>query len=125
MTISFLSLFAALQVGAQPAAPAPQPSPIARVIVTTSNPMVQAQDTVRLRAEAVDANGRPVPNATVRFIAAGGWFEGRVDPDGLVHSGSTGTIPVSAVGIVPGTQPVITRVEVRMVPGPAARIAVE
>jgi hypothetical protein len=65
-----------------------------------------------------------VPDATVRFLGAGS-FEGRVDPDGLVHSGSTGTIAVAAVGVVPGTAPVIQRVEVRMLPGPAARVAVE
>lgn len=122
--MSILPLLALLQTAAQPPAATAPPSPIARVIVSPANPIVQAQDTIRLKAEAVDAQGRPVPNATIRFLGAGS-FEGKVDPDGLVHSGSTGTIAVSAVGIVAGTAPVIQRVEVRMVAGPATRVSVE
>src|SRR5688500_8749816 len=128
MSLSILPLFALLQVGAQPpgaAAPTLQPSPIARVIVTPANPVVTAQDTIRLKAEAVDAQGKPVPDVQLRFVAAGGSFEGTVEPDGLVHSGSTGTIPVSVVGLYPGAAPVIQRVEVRMVPGPVARVAID
>ena len=128
MSLSILPVLALLQVGAQPpapAAPALQPSPIARLIVTPANPIVNAQDTIRLKAEAVDAQGRPVPDAQVRFVAAGGSFEGRVEPDGLVHSGSTGTIPVSVVGLYPGAAPVIQRVEVRMVPGPATQVTID
>ena len=125
MIVRLVPLLAALQVPTQqPPAEVP-PSPIARVVVTPANPVVTAQDTLRLSAQALDASGQPVPGATVRFVSAGGSFEGRVDADGLVHSGSTGTIPVSAIGLVPGTRPVIQRVEVRMVPGPAARVDLE
>ena len=125
MITALVPLLAALQLPAQqPPADVPA-SPIARVVVTPANPVVQAQDTIRLSAQALDAQGRPVPGATIRFVGAGGSFEGRVDADGLVRSGSTGTIPVSVVGLVPGTRPVIQRVEVRMVPGPAARVALE
>ena len=125
MITALVPLLAALQLPAQqPPADVPA-SPIARVVVTPANPVVQAQDTIRLSAQALDAQGRPVPGATIRFVAAGGSFEGRVEADGLVRSGSTGTIPVSAIGLVPGTRPVIERVEVRMVPGPAARIALD
>src|SRR5688500_6938393 len=125
MITALVPLLAALQLPAQqPPADVPA-SPIARVVVTPANPVVQAQDRLRLAAQALDAQGRAVPGATIRFVGAGGSFEGRVDADGLVHSGSTGTIPVSVVGLVPGTRPGIQRVEVRMVAGPAARVALE
>ncbi|MEW5918867.1 MAG: Ig-like domain-containing protein, partial [Gemmatimonadota bacterium] len=42
---------------------------------------------------------------------------------GLVMSGAAGTLPVAASAIIPGTRPLVQRIEVRMVPGPAARIA--
>ena len=36
-------------------------SPVARIVVTPANPSVVTGDTVRLRGEAVDSAGRPVP----------------------------------------------------------------
>ena len=112
-----LSLLAALPLAAH--------AQIARVVVSPPNPTMVAGDTLRLTGQALDATGRPVPGAVVRFVAAGGRFEGTVDTLGLVESGSTGTIPVMAVAFVPGPspRPVTARVEVRMVAGPAARIA--
>src|SRR5690349_16134124 len=92
MIIALVPLLATLQLPPQqPPADAPA-SPIARIVVTPATPVVQARDTIRLSAQALDAQGRPVPDATIRFVAAGGSFEGRVDADGLVRSGSTGTI---------------------------------
>src|SRR5919106_3579709 len=100
------------------------PSPIADVVVTPNGAVLTPGDTLRLRAEFKDAAGRPVTGARVVFRAGGGRFEGDVDTTGLVTAGSTGTISVSAIAYVPGTQPAYRRVEVRIVPGPAARIAV-
>jgi hypothetical protein len=119
-------LLAAL-LQAVPQQPPPQlpPSPIQRIEVTPANPTVVAQDTLRLAARALDAQGAPVPNALVRFVAAGGQFEGRVEESGLVRSGATGTLPVSVIASVAGTAPVVERIEVRMVPGPAARVEVQ
>jgi hypothetical protein len=117
-----LLLFAALQQPTQQ--PAQPPSPVARLVITPSNPTMAAQDTLRLRAEALDASGKPVPNARIRFLASGGRFEGSVDSTGLVRSGSTGTLPVTVAAIVPGARPVIEVVPVRMVPGPAVRVTV-
>ena len=97
-------------------------SPVARVVVTPAKPQMTAGDTLRLRAQALDASGQPVPNARIRYQADGGAFEAEVDSVGLVRSGATGTIPVVVVATVPGTRPVVTRVDVRMVPGPVARI---
>jgi hypothetical protein len=98
---------------------------IARVVVTPANPVVVAGDSLQLSGQALDANGQPVPGARVQFVAAGGRFEGEVEANGLVRSGATGTIPVTAVATVPGApRPVLTRVEVKMVPGPAARVVI-
>ena len=87
---------------------------------------MMAQDTLRLTAQALDASGKPVENVRFRYIGSGGArFEGRVDTTGLVRSGSTGTIPVTVVALVPGTRPVTEVVEVKMLPGPAAKVVVD
>lgn len=100
-------------------------SPVARIEVSPARPVVMAQDTLRLTARALDASGKEVPEARIRFIAAGAQFEGRVDAEGLVTSGATGTLPVSVVATVTGTAPKVERIEVAMVPGPASRINLE
>jgi hypothetical protein len=124
MTSTLLLLVALVQVPAQQQQDLP-PSPIDRVVVSPGNPVVASQDTLRLTARALDAAGAVVPNARIRFVPAGGRFEGTVDEDGLVHAGATGTLPVTVVATVPGTRPVLERVEVAMVPGPAARIELQ
>ena len=110
---------AALQQSQAPSLP---PSPVARLVVAPANPVMHAGDTLRLRAQALDAEGRPVPNAVIRFRGAGGVFEAEVDSLGLVVSGATGTIPVAVSATVPGARPKVEIVRVRMVPGPAAKL---
>ncbi|MCU0621504.1 MAG: Ig-like domain-containing protein [Gemmatimonadales bacterium] len=124
MLVLSLALLAQVQQPTQAPAPVLPPSPVASIALSPTVPTVTAGDTLRLVAQALDAQGRPVPEARLRFQAVGGRFEGQVDSAGLVTSGSTGTLPVSVVALVPGTKPYVRRVEVRMVPGPAARIAV-
>jgi len=114
----------ALAAAQQPQQPAPlPPSPVAEVLVTPNGGVLTPGDTLRLRAEARDSSGRPMANVRFRFVAASGRFEGSVDSTGLVTAGATGTIGVAAVAVVPGARPAVKRVEVRIVPGPAARIA--
>ncbi|HJS48639.1 MAG TPA: hypothetical protein VJ773_11690, partial [Gemmatimonadales bacterium] len=116
---------AVLQVQAPSAAPMIRPSPVARLVIHPGpRPIVTAGDTLRLAAEALDDAGRPVPGVRIRYVASGGRFEGEVEADGLVTAGSTGTLPVSIVASVPGARPFIERIEVQMVPGPAARVAI-
>ena len=109
MSIFSVLVLAALQAqtpGQQPAAQLPA-SPIAKLVVTPAKPVMIAQDTLRLTAQALDASGKAVDNVRYRYIGSGGArFEGRVDTTGLVRSGSTGTIPVTVVALVPGTRPV-------------------
>ncbi|HSJ26134.1 MAG TPA: Ig-like domain-containing protein [Longimicrobiales bacterium] len=120
MTSSLLLAMALLQTPQQQ-----PPSPIHAIVVTPENPVVVAQETLQLQARAVDAAGNDVAGAIIRFVPAGGRFEGTVEENGLVRSGSTGTLPVTVIATVPGTAPVMRRVEVAMVPGPAARIELE
>jgi hypothetical protein len=111
-----LPLFLALQQGA---APAP------RLDVHPAAPMVVAGDTVRLTGRVLGADGKPVEGSRVRFAIAGASFEGAIDTAGLVTAGAVGRIPVSAIGVVPGRAPIFQRLEVEVVPGPAARVAIE
>ena len=120
-----LALVAVFQQQPQSQQPAAPPSPVARLVVLPASRTMVAGDTLRLSARALDAAGNPVPGVMIRFQGAGGRFEGTVDSAGLVRSGSTGTIPVAVIALVPGTRPVVERVEIAMVAGPAARIAIE
>src|SRR5574341_842406 len=95
-----------------------------RVVVTPAQPTVVAGDTLRLRAQVVDASGQPIPNVRVRFQIGGPSFEGTVDSTGLVNSGAAGVLPVVASAIIPGSRPIVQRVEVRMVAGPATRVSI-
>ena len=101
----------------------PQQAPALRLIVSPTRTVI-AGDTLRLTAQAVDAQGRPVRNAMIRFVPAGAFFEASVDTTGLITSGSVGTLPVAVVAVVPGQQPVYERIEIQMLPGPAARVAI-
>src|SRR5690606_37376031 len=103
--VAALLLASLVQQGQTPQqAPLPA-SPVARIEVTPASPSVAAQDTVRLSARALDAAGRPVENATIRFVAAGARFEGTVAEDGLITSGAPGRLPVTVIATVPGTRP--------------------
>ncbi|MFN8580559.1 MAG: Ig-like domain-containing protein [Gemmatimonadaceae bacterium] len=119
-----MNLFLGLSVLLQQAGGAPQspPSPVARLVVTPAKPVMEAGDTLRLSAQALDASGQPVPNARVRFAAQGGRFEATIDSLGLVTSGATGTLPVAVVALVPGARPYVQRVEVQMVAGAPAKL---
>ena len=71
---------------------AQQPA-VSRINVTPAAPRVIAGETLQLQAEALDAGGRPVPGATIRFQQTAAQFEGAVDDKGLVRAGAVGTIP--------------------------------
>src|SRR5687767_14022736 len=119
------ALFLAAALQQQPIQPPPstlRASPIARLVITPAERTVTAGDTVRLRVQAVDAAGQPVPNARILFRKIGAYFEGEVDSTGLVTAGSPGVMPIGIAALVEGTPPVTQRIELRMVPGPAARI---
>jgi hypothetical protein len=121
--VSSLILGLAL-LGAASAAGAQGSQPGTRLVITPASRSLVAGDSLQLRAQLLDGAGRPVPDARITFMGAGGHFEGSVDSTGFVRSGAVGTIPVTAVAIVPGGKPVVQRFEVAMVPAAAARIDV-
>src|SRR5688500_7976409 len=106
-------------LGAQDAPPS-----VARLSITPAVRTIAVDDSLRLNVQALDDRGNVIPGAVVRFTAQGGRFQGAVDSLGWVRAGSPGTIPVAITAMVPGGRPVVERVEVRITPGPAARIAV-
>ncbi len=85
---------------------------------------VAVGDSLRLAVQLLDQSGKAVPNATVRFVIQGGRMQGSVDSLGWVRAGSPGTIPIAVTVTTPTSRPVAERIEVRIVPGPAVRIAV-
>jgi hypothetical protein len=100
------------------------PSPVGRISVIPADLTVTVGDTMRVYVEAYDSSGNPIRNAQYRFAPTGGYFEGTIDPQGLVHAGSVGTLPFGLAVVVPDAQPYVTQFEIEMVPGPAARVAI-
>jgi hypothetical protein len=115
----------ALLLVLQQPSPGLPPSPVARIAIMPSEPTVVAGDSLQLRAEAFDAQGRPVPG--VRFL----WFPGRfsfemaIDSTGLLRAGYPGKGFVNAIAFVQGTRPSTPMAAaITVVPPPATRIAV-
>lgn len=102
----------------------PAPGPIASIRVTPRKPVVAAHDTLRIRVEALDRDGAVITGARIRFATAGFANAGEVDSTGLVSTASAGTLPIVAIAMVPGARPVTERIEVTVVAGPPAAIAV-
>ena len=98
---------------------------VAKISITPAAPRMVAGQSLQLRAQAVDAAGRPVANAVIKFQQGGGQFEAVVSDSGLVAAGAVSTIPVTVSAIVPGEKPVITTVNVVVIPGPASTVSIE
>lgn len=102
---------------------AQQPPAISRIVVSPASRSMTAGDTLRLKAEARDAQGNVIPGVTFRYRLGGGArFEGRVDSLGLVTGSSTSTLPITVTATLPGTAPKFEVVEIAVRPGPAAKI---
>ena len=98
---------------------------IASLRITPSKPVIIAHDTLRIRAEALDASGAVVSSARIRFVTAGFANAGQVDTTGLISTASPGTLPISIIATAPGgTRPFTQRVEVTIVAGPAATVRI-
>src|SRR6476659_6563518 len=104
--------------------PAPAPE-IARIVVSPASRSMTAGDTLRLTAEARDAQGNVIPGVTFRYrLGNSARFEGRVDSLGLVTAGSTATLPVTVTATLPGARPKFETLEIKALPGPAASIEI-
>ncbi|HEX5634683.1 MAG TPA: hypothetical protein VFX50_15680, partial [Gemmatimonadales bacterium] len=119
--MQLLPVFALLvqQAAAQGAAPA------GRVVVTPANPRVVQGDTIRLSAQVMDAQGRPLQATTIRYQVAGAEQVAEVDSMGRVVGIVPGSMPVAAVAIIPGRAPIVSRIDIRVVPAPAGRVVIE
>jgi len=98
--------------------------PVARLRITPASRTVVVGDSLRLSVQALDSRGGVVPGAIVRFNAQGGRFQGAVDSLGWVRAGSPGTVPIAVTAMLPGGRPIVEKIEVRIAPGPAARVVV-
>jgi hypothetical protein len=127
MNSRFLSALTGACILALPPVPlqgqAGQPA-VARLRITPAVRTMTVGDSLRLGAEGLDQAGNVVPGVTIRFAAQGGRFQGSVDSLGWVRAGAPGTVPVAVAATMAGGRPVVERVEVRILPGPAARIVV-
>jgi hypothetical protein len=108
-----------------PVAASAQARPIHRLRISPVVREFVVGDSLRLVAQALDSGGREVSEALVRFVPAGGWFRGGVDSLGWVRAGAPGIIPMQVVATAGGARPVVERIEVRVLPGPATRIEVK
>jgi hypothetical protein len=97
---------------------------VARLRISPTVREVAVGDSLRLTAEALDARGEVVAGARIRILPQGGWMQGSVDSLGWVRAGSPGTIPVTVSALTGQGRPVVERIDVRIVAGPAARVAI-
>jgi hypothetical protein len=121
MILTALALLVAQQLPQTPDAATGQ---ISRLVVHPTDLTMTAGDSLRLRVEALDAQGNVIPGVQFRFAPAGAFFEASIDPSGLIRSGSTGTLPIGVAALAPGGRQRIERFDIRMVPGPAARVEI-
>jgi hypothetical protein len=122
IAVAAIALFQQSQ-SQQPSQPTLAPSPVARIVVTPANPVVQAGDTIRLRAEAYTASGERLVQP-LRFGPASDPSRAEIDSSGRVIGANVGKAVVSVMANIPGARPFVQRVELRVVPPPAARIDV-
>ena len=95
-----------------------------RLRITPVTRTIAVGDSLQLAVQVLDSRGNVLPGAIVRFNAQGGRFQGAVDSLGWVRAGAPGTVPVAVSAMVPGGRPLVEKVEVRITPGPAARVVV-
>src|ERR1700712_974755 len=98
-------------------------SEVANIVVTPDRPRVVMGEGLRLSALAVDRDGKPVPDAIIRY--AGGGFMGEMKSDGSVIAGAPGYLDATVSAIVPGKKPFIKRVRIYVEPGPAAAVELD
>jgi hypothetical protein len=99
-------------------------SPVARIEIAPRVREVTAGDSVRLHARALDASGKPVPNARLVYAMRGGQGEGEIDSTGMLVASSVGKMPIAITAIVPGSLPKVELLEIHGVPGVATRFDV-
>jgi plastocyanin len=95
----------------------------ARLEVKPARRELAVGDSLQLSARALDASGKPVPDATI-FFKPEGLAAAQVDSTGMVRAGGVGDVLVIVTAIVPGSKPVLQPIVVKVLPGPAKRIEI-
>jgi hypothetical protein len=104
----------------------PAPTPVASVVVRPADAAITVGDTLRLVAEGFDSAGHSLGDVRIRWFQSGGHFEGTVDSTGLATAGAVGALKVTAlVSPAGGGKSKPGFATITIVPGPAARIALE
>jgi hypothetical protein len=95
---------------------------VIRLRITPTVRSVAVGDSLKLRVEALDGRGNVVPGVTVRFTPQGGRFQGSIDSSGVIRAGAPGTMPIAILVTSPNSLPYSEKIEVTLLPGPAARL---
>jgi hypothetical protein len=95
---------------------------VTRLRITPAVRSVAVGDSLKLRVEALDPRGNVVRGVTIRFTPQGGRFQGSIDSTGMVRAGAPGTMPIAILVTSPNSSPYSEKIEVTLLPGPAARI---
>jgi hypothetical protein len=115
MSLASLSLLAAQQPDSA--------SMSARLEVTPARLELAVGDSLQLSARALDASGRPIPDANI-FFRPEGLAAAEVDSTGMVRAGGVGDVLVLVTALVPGSKPILQHVVLKALPGPARRIEI-
>ena len=115
MSLASLSLLTAQQPDSA--------SPSARLEVTPARLELAAGDSLQLSARALDASGKPIPDANI-FFRHVGLAAAQVDSTGMVRAGGVGDVLVLVTALVPGSKPILQHVVLKALPGPAKRIEI-
>jgi hypothetical protein len=115
MSLASLSPLAAQQPGGA--------SSPARLEVTPARRELAVGDSLQLSARALDASGKPIPDATI-FFKPEGLAAAQVDSTGMVRAGGVGDVLVIVTALVPGSKPVLQPTVVKVLSGPARRIEI-
>jgi DNA-binding beta-propeller fold protein YncE len=80
-------------------------------------------DSLQLSARALDASGKPIPQANI-FFKKEGLAAAEVDSTGMVRAGGVGDVIVIVTALVLGSKPALQQVIVKVLPSPARRIEI-
>jgi hypothetical protein len=95
----------------------------ARLEVTPARLELAVGDSLQLSARALDASGKPIPDANI-FFRPEGLAAAQVDSAGMVRAGGVGDVLVLVTALVPGSKPILQPVVLKVLPGPARRIEI-
>jgi hypothetical protein len=115
--LSLTAVSALAAQGQASAAPAP------RLDISPARRELAVGDSVQLSARALDASGKPIPDATIIFKPEG-LAAASVDSTGLVRAGGVGDILILVTALVPGGKPILEPLVLKALPGPARRIEI-